>query len=579
MKHQHLAPLLKGMPGTLLCLSFFLICSIAGAQVDSLKNLLRTPLDDTSRIEMLNQLGMHLMYDYPDTSIQLGREALALCIKSNSERHLATTLAFLGTFFDLRGDFDSALVYYFKSMPIREKRNDKRGVAALLNNIGIVYMEQSNYPMALDYYARAMVIHSERNDKASIAECRNNMANVYLKLSDYPKALENYFAALQAYELLEDLPGQADVNANVGHIYKRQGNFEKALEYYSEALKIDEKQDNQYGLAIDYNNIGSVYGYQKEFRKALEYSSKSISIDRMIGNNMTLAVSYNNLGDLYFKIWSEGSDVFRAVGAWAERDPSRLLDSAFYYRRLAYDLNKSLRIREAMTYNLVGMGAVMVAKRRYPEAVSYFNESLALAKDVNARMREYDAYRGLSGAYEQWASETRDDRKRAQYLNLALANMSHYVDVKDSVLSEEKQQDIGRLEMRHEFEIAALRKQHEEQEQARLLAASVERRNNLQYSAILIGLCALFGAVYFLGRLSLPKWAVEFSVFVPFLILFEFMLVLFDPYGERWTGGAPGYKLLINAAMAGLIFPVHSFFERLLKKRLFGGRTGASVGP
>ncbi|MBL4716398.1 MAG: hypothetical protein JKX95_07160, partial [Bacteroidia bacterium] len=41
-----------------------------------------------------------------------------------------------------------------------------------------------------------------------------------------------------------------------------------------------------------------------------------------------------------------------------------------------------------------------------------------------------------------------------------------------------------------------------------------------------------------------------------------------DPYIEEWTGGAPGYKLLFNALLAGLIFPLHQFFEGKLKKRL-----------
>ena len=45
-------------------------------------------------------------------------------------------------------------------------------------------------------------------------------------------------------------------------------------------------------------------------------------------------------------------------------------------------------------------------------------------------------------------------------------------------------------------------------------------------------------------------------------------MVLADPYVENWTGGAPGLKLLINAGVAALIFPLHSFFESKMKGRL-----------
>ncbi|MBL4715668.1 MAG: hypothetical protein JKX95_03455 [Bacteroidia bacterium] len=61
---------------------------------------------------------------------------------------------------------------------------------------------------------------------------------------------------------------------------------------------------------------------------------------------------------------------------------------------------------------------------------------------------------------------------------------------------------------------------------------------------------------------------IEGIIFISFLILFEFVLVLADPHIERYTGGAPGYKLLFNAGIAGLMFPLHHFFEGKLKKRI-----------
>jgi len=49
--------------------------------------------------------------------------------------------------------------------------------------------------------------------------------------------------------------------------------------------------------------------------------------------------------------------------------------------------------------------------------------------------------------------------------------------------------------------------------------------------------------------------------------------VLLDPWVEEWTGGAPGYKLMFNALLAGFIFPVHQFFEGKLIKRLMKKRS------
>jgi hypothetical protein len=44
--------------------------------------------------------------------------------------------------------------------------------------------------------------------------------------------------------------------------------------------------------------------------------------------------------------------------------------------------------------------------------------------------------------------------------------------------------------------------------------------------------------------------------------------VLTAPFIDELTGGAPAYKLLAKAVLAGAIFPLHAFFERFLKLRL-----------
>ena len=73
-----------------------------------------------------------------------------------------------------------------------------------------------------------------------------------------------------------------------------------------------------------------------------------------------------------------------------------------------------------------------------------------------------------------------------------------------------------------------------------------------------------------LGRLSIPIRLAEGLIFFTFLLFFEFTLVLLDPFIEMYSSGAPAMKLLFNAVLAALIFPLHSFFEGRIKGRLLG---------
>ena len=139
---------------------------------------------------------------------------------------------------------------------------------------------------------------------------------------------------------------------------------------------------------------------------------------------------------------------------------------------------------------------------------------------------------------------------------------------RDSINNEETQKATIRQQTKYEFEKAQLIKEQEEKEKTRLEAEVTSRRDNLQYSVILIALLVLFGGVLSLGFVKVSPKMAEGIIFFSFLILFEFLLVLADPYVDRWSGGAPGIKLLFNAGVAAMIFPLHSLFEKKLKRRL-----------
>ena len=143
-----------------------------------------------------------------------------------------------------------------------------------------------------------------------------------------------------------------------------------------------------------------------------------------------------------------------------------------------------------------------------------------------------------------------------------------YARLKDSLFDEDKSKEIGKLEAKFEME-----RKIEEEKRAKEAAAKIKRdresrRDNLQYSGILIFIVLLFIGVFMVGRFSLPIRLAEGIVFFAFLLFFEFTLVLLDPYIEEMSSGAPAIKLGFNAVLAGLIFPLHSFFEQRLKKNM-----------
>ena len=127
---------------------------------------------------------------------------------------------------------------------------------------------------------------------------------------------------------------------------------------------------------------------------------------------------------------------------------------------------------------------------------------------------------------------------------------------------------IGKLEAKHEFETAETEKARAAQVKSEKEKAEMSRRNNLQYSGILIFLVLMSAGLVGLGKISMPVRMAEGLIFFTFLLFFEFTLVLLDPYIEVYSSGAPAIKLGFNAILAAMIFPLHSFFEERVKKRI-----------
>ncbi|MBL4578596.1 MAG: tetratricopeptide repeat protein, partial [Flavobacteriales bacterium] len=289
--------------------------------------------------------------------------------------------------------------------------------------------------------------------------------------------------------------------------------------------------------AITSGNIGIVYHRQEKYYKALEYYFKALKLDEEEENRSGVAGDYVYIGLIY-------SD----LGEYA-----RALE--FYFKSLT--IQEELVNKFGITGTLINIGEVYSLQKKYREAEAYLLRALEISREVKYLLSEQFCHEHLSTLYEQ----------TGQYKKAYEHHMEYSI-AKDSLFNEEKSKEIGKLEAKHEFEKAEAERKRTEEEQIDREASTKSRRDNLQYSGILIFIVLLFGGVFMLGRFSMPIRLAEGLTFFAFLLFFEFTLVLLDPYIENYSGGEPAYKLLFNAMLAGMIFPLHSFFETRLKTRI-----------
>ncbi|MCH8318253.1 MAG: hypothetical protein IIA88_07120 [Bacteroidetes bacterium] len=202
-------------------------------------------------------------------------------------------------------------------------------------------------------------------------------------------------------------------------------------------------------------------------------------------------------------------------------------------------------------------------------ATEYCLKGLAIAREIGALLIEMEACECLSGA---WESDSKSgSHSAASKLRSALKSLKYHklwAAAKDSLFNEEKTKEITRLVTRYEMEKQYEAEKRAAEEVAVAVAEKKARSSLVQISVIGLVLGLVLIAILFSGRFAIPVAGAKVVVFVFIVFLFEFILVLLDPFIDKISGGNPAIILLCNGAVALLVFPLFNFLLTRLTQRV-----------
>jgi len=106
---------------------------------------------------------------------------------------------------------------------------------------------------------------------------------------------------------------------------------------------------------------------------------------------------------------------------------------------------------------------------------------------------------------------------------------------------------------------------HDEQQRQEKLEKEAEelkrRSNNIQYLGIVIGIIGLFIALVVLGMFKVSSGLIKAISFFVFLMLFEFIILIFKKNIYSITHGEPWKEFAFMIALAALLVPLHQWLE------------------
>jgi tetratricopeptide (TPR) repeat protein len=400
---------------------------------------------------------------------------------------------------------------------------------------GISFAIRGEFDKALIYFEKCLAIKINMKDSVGIAATTNNIAMLYENMGNYPKALEKHYESLFMKEKLKDSLGLANGYGNIAIVYDNIKDYEKAYEFYLKSAEVAIKIRNKKIQATVFHDMGINLKERGFVDSSLVmfYKSKVLFEELGIDN----AQLYMNLGVIMM-------------------DKKNFVNAEIYLKR-GYEISEKTQDMFNISAVLGNLCLFYNLTNNNKEAIKYGEKGYLIASEIGAIKQVSDNANFLRKAYRDIGN-----------FEKSLYYFEKFVEANDSLTNEKKSKDIARHEVKYEFEKTQLIKEQQLKEQERKDREERERRDNLQYSLIFLGILLIFGLVLGSGKINIsPKFA-EGLIFFAFLIFFEFCLVLLDPYIDGWSNGEPIYKLIFNAVLAGLIFPLHSFFEKIIKRKV-----------
>ncbi|MCE7064910.1 tetratricopeptide repeat protein [Dyadobacter sp. CY326] len=284
-------------------LSFFTTSLFAQSpKIDSLENALKQASEDTTKVNLMVDIGIEYWSNDPAKTLTYNDQALALAKKIKYRRGEAKSYQGIGIYYWQKNEYPKAKAFYEQSKSIYKELGDQVGYGRALTNIGMIHGEQGNYGLALDNYQQSLAIFKALGDKKRMANNINSIGNVHKNQKNFEEALTSYKQAMGIWTALGDQKSTAGSLINIASIYTKQKKYDAAISSGNRALAIFESFKDSNGQIICLNNLGEIYLQKQNYEEAKLRYEKALTINEQFQSKRLMVTSYNGLGQVYTQL-------------------------------------------------------------------------------------------------------------------------------------------------------------------------------------------------------------------------------------------------------------------------------------
>lgn len=560
---------------TLLLISILFSLVISQAQesaaVDTIKNALAKATTVQEKVGLLDELSRTLMNVNPKEADETGARLIAVAEESRDRKLMFKAYLSNGTrctyMANQKTYSQKAIEFYNKALELARQNRMEEEVGAAQMHLSGLYLMIPDNEKALLYATQAFSLISTLGNDSLRAEAHNSYGQVYLAKNENILALRNFLNALRIAEQLKNNPLIRNCYLYLSYFYSGIEDYDKAIDYMTQAyqkLNTLEEKNVPYQKVVYTNSIGNLYAYKKNYDIAISYFEKSIRMADSLKFSTLKIPGYVSLLNQYLRIdepqkalnymnSSSGNDLKKYLGNFGM---APIIDQAYgvIYTELGrFDSARIYLAKAKPMFDNSTNGNSQVGF--YGQLASFYRKSgdKKNAIDYYLKVKEISEKNGL----------LENVKKASQYLDTLYAETGNttlagkynatYYQYKDSIETLKREKELTQVEA-----------DDEQQRQAKLAKEAEEtkrRRNNIQYLGIVIGIIGLFIALVVLGMFKVSAGLIKAIGFFVFIMLFEFVFLVFKKNIYSITQGEPWKDLAFMIALAALLVPLHHWME------------------
>jgi two-component system, sensor histidine kinase PdtaS len=387
--------------------------------IDSLKKVLEQTKGN-EKFSVLLDLAWHDSLSVTERK-EYAISAYELAQKLNINKQKFEILKIIGTLALSTGNLQEAKQYSAELALLGEEFNDPQTIGVAYNTIGFIFQKTTQYDSAIINYQKAIDKFIIAKSTQNAAQAMVNVGIIYKNIGLYKDAVEVTVQAVQIIEKENDSSSLASAYNNIGIALKELKNFSEAEFYLKRALKIRSAQKDTEAEAGVLNNLGNVYRNWGKYDEALVYYNRSLGLKEQLGNKVHLATTLDNIGEVYINTKN-----------------SKLAEP---FLKRALQLRIEANHLPGITTSSNRLANFFLEKLEIDSALFWASKALSYSLDIKSLRDRLESYRLLRLIHN----------KRGDFKN-ALFYAEKYINLDDSLYSEEMAQTIANIEVKYRTE-------------------------------------------------------------------------------------------------------------------------------